>query len=498
MEKDSFEGKFEFGILLISGSFNLTVLKGCAKCHGFHLMKKNEPYYFCNILPFSQFCIELCDDECNEKSNEFRYRIEKIEKPNLIHIQTDSYFSRLVRNMNAKIEHEVFNNYTEIKNMKVVTYDYDTITTLSKMCGFNKKYFVMGSTDTGKSTMTKYIVNCLLNINDKVYYIDCDIGQSEFSTPGCISLFCLKKPVFGPPFSHVIETVASCTIANNTVTNIEINSYLACVNHCYNHYLNQKVNDPLVVNWMGWIQGLGYQLMKETIKIVRPHFVVQLDSPMKHVNINPVDTLSIQDSKSKRSFSKEFTNVLIKSPIAYNTVKTYPNQKLRQLQFLVYFSNVFKVFNVALSLNYAKPYMIHFSNIFIKLHTKVPPDMYCDVINASVVSLSHLEDNCDYTHNYCNISKMNILQSNTTEKFDHLGYGIIRNVDLINRIIFVITPLSSKIISQVNVIICTKIPLLTNILSSQTNLAYQPNYLSYSSNNMLSKHQSLASIRKRR
>lgn len=34
-------------------------------------------------------------------------------------------------------------------------------------------------------------------------YLECDVGQSEFTLPGVVSLFRITEPVFGPPCAHL-------------------------------------------------------------------------------------------------------------------------------------------------------------------------------------------------------------------------------------------------------------------------------------------------------
>jgi len=36
----------------------------------------------------------------------------------------------------------------------------------------------------------------------KVAFLECDVGQTEFTVPGVVSLHTLSSPVFGPPYTH--------------------------------------------------------------------------------------------------------------------------------------------------------------------------------------------------------------------------------------------------------------------------------------------------------
>lgn len=32
---------------------------------------------------------------------------------------------------------------------------------------------------------------------DKLYFLECDVGQTELTPPGCISLHCITEPLLG-------------------------------------------------------------------------------------------------------------------------------------------------------------------------------------------------------------------------------------------------------------------------------------------------------------
>ena len=61
---------------------------------------------------------------------------------------------------------------------------------------------VVGGKDTGKSSTGQWMVNRLLQTHSEVGYLDADVGQSEFTPAGLVSLSFVKDPVFGPAFTH--------------------------------------------------------------------------------------------------------------------------------------------------------------------------------------------------------------------------------------------------------------------------------------------------------
>ena len=61
-----------------------------------------------------------------------------------------------------------------------------------------------GGKDVGKSTYLRYLVNSLLNSQEKVAYLDCDPGQCEFTLSGNDQLTIVNEALMGPPHAHLM------------------------------------------------------------------------------------------------------------------------------------------------------------------------------------------------------------------------------------------------------------------------------------------------------
>ena len=57
--------------------------------------------------------------------------------------------------------------------------------------------YVHGPKRCGKSTLARFLCNWLLNTYQRVAYLECDVGQTEFTPSGLVSLNVLSKPLFG-------------------------------------------------------------------------------------------------------------------------------------------------------------------------------------------------------------------------------------------------------------------------------------------------------------
>ena len=78
---------------------------------------------------------------------------------------------------------------------------------------------VKGQTKTGKSTCSRTLVNSLLSRYQRVAFLECDVGQTEFTPPGIVSLTIIDTPILG----QFITT----TFLDWLLTNIDRSSFHA-------------------------------------------------------------------------------------------------------------------------------------------------------------------------------------------------------------------------------------------------------------------------------
>ncbi|KAH9843521.1 uncharacterized protein C8Q71DRAFT_2384 [Rhodofomes roseus] len=159
-------------------------------------------------------------------------------------------------------------------------------------------YLVKGPRNTGKSTFAKVLLNALLTRYRRVAFLECDLGQSEFTPAGMVALNILDAPVFGPAFTHPGLPYASHFVGA-TSPKSSPSYYLECVSALIQSYnldvqhgalLNDydekgvdhdKITDtiPLVVNTMGWTRGLGSDLSLKIEEAVEPSQIFELEAP---------------------------------------------------------------------------------------------------------------------------------------------------------------------------------------------------------------------------
>lgn len=74
---------------------------------------------------------------------------------------------------------------------------------------------VLGKVNLGKSTFSRFVINSLLNRHKQVGFLECDVGQTEFTPPGIISVHLIKKPVTGN--SKLIVNISSGIVFVNAL-----------------------------------------------------------------------------------------------------------------------------------------------------------------------------------------------------------------------------------------------------------------------------------------
>lgn len=170
---------------------------------------------------------------------------------------------------------------------------------------------VKGQKNTGKSTFARSLANRLCSryvakhgcglrtrLLDSRYrrvaFLECDLGQSEFTPGGMVALNLIEQPVFGPPFTHpTLPYQAHYLGAHNPRSSPS--RYLHAIQALVEVYRldlqfatpfvdieeeDNRIADiiPLVVNTMGWTKGLGIDLARRIEEFVQPADIFSFDT----------------------------------------------------------------------------------------------------------------------------------------------------------------------------------------------------------------------------
>ncbi|GMT24092.1 hypothetical protein PFISCL1PPCAC_15389, partial [Pristionchus fissidentatus] len=313
---------------------------------------------------------------------------------------------------------------------------------------------ITGCKGVGKSTFSRKLVNYLWTDKGRpIYYMDLDIGQSEFTPPGIISCSKIGKPILDLPFNHQESFFENAVFVGNiTVKEDDERKYLAAVDSLYDRYLeNSPSNSILIVNTMGWIEGFGKVVLNHVCQKLYPRYVLRLSgahecpSPMYQL------PLSIASNLRQMTIGWKPGHMRIDSPL--NAAH------LRELTTIGYFSKCLPESRPVLSaMCEAVPFQVHFSNLCIVLPyglRSLPDKAVFAALNLSVVALCAIGD--------CSLNKATrrrmlgseelpwlVLSTPATPSIRVMGYGIIRGADMETRRLYVVTPLTTEQMNEVD------------------------------------------------
>ncbi|GJE83934.1 polynucleotide 5'-hydroxyl-kinase GRC3 [Phanerochaete sordida] len=157
-----------------------------------------------------------------------------------------------------------------------------------------KVFLVQGAKKTGKSTFARTLANKLLSRYKHVAFLECDLGQSEFTAGGMVALNVMSSYVFGPPFTHPSIPHSAHYLGSTTPRNLP-SQYVEAIGALVQTYNldiqhgglfeeqgdeDHRITDvvPLVVNMMGWTKGLGADLSRRVLEAVEPSVVFDFEA----------------------------------------------------------------------------------------------------------------------------------------------------------------------------------------------------------------------------
>ena len=107
--------------------------------------------------------------------------------------------------------------------------------------------------------------------------MDTDVGQSEFTPPGLISIVKVEKPFMsmlsfcdswiwnflGAAFGSQIRSFRNSFYFGEVTPESDIDFYMAILEECYEEFLIISAQDPhalLLINTMGWVEGRPFSV----------------------------------------------------------------------------------------------------------------------------------------------------------------------------------------------------------------------------------------------
>eukprot|EP00743_Colponemidia_sp_Colp-15_P010448 GILK01011505.1.p1 GENE.GILK01011505.1~~GILK01011505.1.p1 ORF type:complete len:660 (-),score=106.14 GILK01011505.1:44-2023(-) len=367
---------------------------------------------------------------------------------------------------------------------------------------------VTGAKNTGKSSLCRYLMNRILSEHSQVAFLECDIGQTEFTAPGIIALHIVDRnsPPLGPPISHQLPPMKACYLGDVS-PNSDPQMYIEAIQACFDTYINFRnahgINLPIVINTCGWVKGLGLDLILSIIRYCRPQTVVQLQGASEKKKMGPLDPKLLVEPPNKPSsgpivriieaVSSDESDVV---PIVIGAADLRSQSLVTHLSpsllsssassdsssasssvsgldlglwsLLVTHPTSFSV-PAAINTFYASahsrflsqpPYRVAFSSLRLCVFADVPPSQYLYALNGAVVALavdrtpyqSVNETNAD-SSSFDATLPLFLSRPPSPSLCDCVGLGVIRSIDTKAKCFYILTSVDSQLLPHVNTLI---------------------------------------------
>ncbi|KAI7794149.1 polynucleotide 5'-hydroxyl-kinase NOL9 [Triplophysa rosa] len=335
---------------------------------------------------------------------------------------------------------------------------------------------VCGAKNCGKSTFNRHLINSLLNQTASVEYLECDLGQTEFTPAGCLSLNTVTEPLLGPPFTHLRDP-DHMVYYGQAECQTDIDRYLESLKSLWRHCSGES---PVVINTMGWIKGHGLKILIDLIRLLSVTHVVQLTcKDMPQCQLFTPDFLKTTHGWQTHPPTP---STLTEAPASHLAVRSYVflniisefegagksgemrfqrSNELRDLSLLAYFSKMQSPEPGPMRpLHCFIPYQVPHSSVAIGVvHCEVSPNHILYTVNASLVGLCCLSEKVAGTGGPVVLSQTPICQC--------VGLGVIRGVDMARGLYFLVTPVSPSVLKHVNCLLVGQITLPIEQLTMQ-------------------------------
>ncbi|ONK54938.1 uncharacterized protein A4U43_UnF9510, partial [Asparagus officinalis] len=131
------------------------------------------------------------------------------------------------------------------------------------------RVMVVGPTDSGKNSLSSMLLNWACKRSWKPTFVDLDIGQGSISIPGCIAATPVKLPIDAAGRTPLELPLVYFYGHTTPSTNIELYKVLLkemaeTVELQFSKNIESRAAG-MVINSMGWIEGVGYELLLHAI-----------------------------------------------------------------------------------------------------------------------------------------------------------------------------------------------------------------------------------------
>jgi polynucleotide 5'-hydroxyl-kinase GRC3/NOL9 len=369
-----------------------------------------------------------------------------------------------------------------------------------------------GPRNVGKSTLARHSINRLLNRYTRVAFLETDLGQCEFTPAGFVSLSIVTRPVCGPPHTHLRAPLRAYYVgdAAATVNPTQYRNHIVQLCRVYLNLLQQHTEGdggrgiPIIINTPGWIEGLGLELLRDTLLCYQPKHIFeflplrqqqqQQQQPLSSESqlFGNVAELYLVDHESEQKQQAPLVHSLPPHakvsrhgglrlanqellPVQPGSLPSVvppnggvPASRLRALALTAYFGKRQTTHSVCFGsiarlLAKETPYRVAFADVLVAVDSDVTGTgaALLDALNATMVGLCAAPQQQQQQLKATGSSSSSSSNNNMLRRIDMddagycecFGLGIIRGIDAAARCFYVLTPLPRKALLRVGLFV---------------------------------------------
>lgn len=142
------------------------------------------------------------------------------------------------------------------------------------------RVIVVGPTDSGKSSLSRMLLSWAAKQGWKPTFVDLDVGQGSITIPGCIAATPIEMPidpVEGIPLEMPLVYFYGHTTPSNNIDlyKVLVKELAQTLERQFSGNIESRAAG-MVINTMGWIEGVGYELLLQAIDTFNADVVLVL------------------------------------------------------------------------------------------------------------------------------------------------------------------------------------------------------------------------------
>ncbi|CAH9137201.1 unnamed protein product [Cuscuta epithymum] len=191
------------------------------------------------------------------------------------------------------------------------------------------RVIVVGPSDSGKSTLARMLLSWAAKLGWKPTFVDLDVGQGFITVPGCIAATPIELPI--DPVDGIPLEMPLVYFYGHVSPSVNVDLYKVIVKELAKTLEKQfdgnteSQSAGMVINTMGWIEGVGYELLLHAIDTFNATVVLVLGQEKLWSMLNNVlkNKPNVDVVKLQRSGGVVSRNAKVRLKTRANRIREY-------------------------------------------------------------------------------------------------------------------------------------------------------------------------------